>query len=607
MEAKTNAFFALRERLYAAAAAGCAVIREDFRLKRAIEAFQPLSGANPVFAKLYGMVEKLPESEQPALLLCDCIALADAVAVTQSKSQEDSPAVPAELLPPFPVKQTSFRQLQQAKHLVDGSANYVLESAFFQEAKQDPRLLYSYLKQTNAKSERADLLSMAFEQIYGKTLIPLLIDSIDMQNPKSTGQQIVYLKRLGGDSLNDLFRSYAVNPDAPQDVRIRAMEALWDKPEYAEDFLNIYQTEKGKIKSAALKCLVHTNSPLADTVLQKLFAKPKDSYYALAGEGRTPLCYAFAEEHITKFLEDTDPKKNEVMYKFLLPALANKPDVSELFLRMAAFTRTVTQGYGHDNECIQIMNTILIENLCRHEDAAFHELICTLYEKEPEIFLKARLCVALLTEPENTFVRFEAECTKHLNDTALLLRCIRRTPDRKWRMTPDFQVENKSTYSLAMFEKMPDSLLDFIGNAVQKQSTIDSNTVFRLVTFSEALLEGCDADEHSRTETAIRKMTQIMPDKTAERLSSIFSLHAKAHGNPQGMIKKAILNSVEKFGKVMQYVLSWQMYFPKDILLSELCEVRDILPKMKLTKELLNKQLDVLNHAITFLEKQAAE
>ena len=77
-----------------------------------------------------------------------------------------------------------------------------------------------------------------------------------------------------------------------------------------------------------------------------------------------------------------------------------------------------------------------------------------------------------------------------------------------------------------------------------------------------------------------------------------------SHGNPQGIIKKAILNSVEKFGKATQHILTWQMYFPKDAILADLYEVRDILPQKKLPAELLNKQLDEVNKAITFLEKQ---
>ena len=55
MEIRTNPFYELRNRLYASAAAGCAIITEDFRLKRAVEAFKPMSEANKVFGKLYRM------------------------------------------------------------------------------------------------------------------------------------------------------------------------------------------------------------------------------------------------------------------------------------------------------------------------------------------------------------------------------------------------------------------------------------------------------------------------------------------------------------------------------------------------------------------------
>ena len=49
MEIRTNPFYELRTRLYASAAAGCTIIAEDFRLKRAVEAFKPMSEANKVF------------------------------------------------------------------------------------------------------------------------------------------------------------------------------------------------------------------------------------------------------------------------------------------------------------------------------------------------------------------------------------------------------------------------------------------------------------------------------------------------------------------------------------------------------------------------------
>ena len=95
MEIRTNPFYELRTRLYASAAAGCAIIAEDFRLKRAVEAFKPMSEANKVFGKLYDMCNALLTSADPATSIVDCIALADALAVTQGVFADDSETKPA--------------------------------------------------------------------------------------------------------------------------------------------------------------------------------------------------------------------------------------------------------------------------------------------------------------------------------------------------------------------------------------------------------------------------------------------------------------------------------------------------------------------------------
>ena len=44
--------YELRARLRAAMIAGTGLLSEDFRLKRAVEAFAPLEKASPVFAKI---------------------------------------------------------------------------------------------------------------------------------------------------------------------------------------------------------------------------------------------------------------------------------------------------------------------------------------------------------------------------------------------------------------------------------------------------------------------------------------------------------------------------------------------------------------------------
>ncbi len=83
-------FYELKNRLYASVAAGCCSISEDFRLKRAVESFEPLSKVNKAFLKLYDMCVSLINSEFPSSEISDCIALADALAVTQGVCKDNS-------------------------------------------------------------------------------------------------------------------------------------------------------------------------------------------------------------------------------------------------------------------------------------------------------------------------------------------------------------------------------------------------------------------------------------------------------------------------------------------------------------------------------------
>ena len=107
MEIKNNPFYELRSRLYACAAAGCGIISEDFRLQRALEAFKPMSEANKVFGKLYAMCQGLITSDDPAAKISDCIALADALAVTQGTFDTGAE------LSPLPECNGIFHELQK--------------------------------------------------------------------------------------------------------------------------------------------------------------------------------------------------------------------------------------------------------------------------------------------------------------------------------------------------------------------------------------------------------------------------------------------------------------------------------------------------------------
>lgn len=78
----------LRGRLRAAFIAGTNLLAEDFRLKRAVEAFAPLEKAAPVFARVGELSRMLIEpgeagAEGKEGILLDAITLVDAVCCTQ--------------------------------------------------------------------------------------------------------------------------------------------------------------------------------------------------------------------------------------------------------------------------------------------------------------------------------------------------------------------------------------------------------------------------------------------------------------------------------------------------------------------------------------------
>ena len=79
--------YEVKERLQNCLLAGLSLIDEDFRLKRAVEQFAPLSSLSPVFGKIQAGLLKLlnPETSDRGGVLMDCLALLSAVCYCKGK------------------------------------------------------------------------------------------------------------------------------------------------------------------------------------------------------------------------------------------------------------------------------------------------------------------------------------------------------------------------------------------------------------------------------------------------------------------------------------------------------------------------------------------
>lgn len=518
MEAKNNPFYELKSRLYASAAAGCSIISEDFRLQRAIDAFKPMSESNKVFSRLYNMCCDLLKSDDPASSITDCIALADALAVTQGTFADTNETKPANKIEKIKPQRIPYSKL----------CNYISEiqkcttahqkfSAEFCAAIRDPRLLSAFIKISGSNSAAADELSQLFELTYGDSLIQPLIDSIDLSNENSSGKQIAYICRIAGKRQNDLYIRLAENSENPQNVRIRAIEAMSCTESNSGRLLTLYQTEKGKIKTAALTSLAKLNAAEAETILSKLLAKYKSSYAEIIAVSGGDICtefVRFAVDYAVGKDYDSNDKSRPVIGN-ITHMLGNKKNIVDCYIKLAEWCngKSSKNNYEHD-AVIREMNRCLCENIFFHKDDEYRKMIFVIYEKYPDLFFPARFYLELIADPMNAFTVMRDEAEKNFGHILIILRNVCVDADGVYYLSYAASQCSSQSYNSVLFKSLPDNLLDFLADTktIEKyaksllQTNAKRNAAMQLANdkchaFIE-LIGKCNLEDRSRVKAA---------------------------------------------------------------------------------------------------------
>lgn len=373
-------FYQLRERLCAAAVAGCDVISEDFRLKRAVEEFEPLAKANKVFGRLHAMCGELFTSDKPAPLLADCIALCDALAVTQGTfgdNSETSEFIGVKSCVPADVRYSSLSQNQEINE------------------KRDPRVINFYLNKL--KSDTYGNIKKFIVNLFGRDLVPMLKDRLDLTNSKEKGYLVEIVGLIAGADENEWYISLIYNENISDSVRAMAVRNLMYKESNAERLLEIFRTEKAKLKDEAAYALVSLNVPEAEFVLKKIttgkFAK-KNSELIIISHNK--IAVDFALEYAHKAFEEFNKTASQRKYDYdlALEMLDGKAEAEEVFTFLA----------NQDGKCTRMyyVNNILIGNLGGNKDEKYRVMIENLYKRNQKYFEPAYF---LLNAAENRGVR----------------------------------------------------------------------------------------------------------------------------------------------------------------------------------------------------------
>ncbi len=267
----TTPIYELRERLRAAAMAGTGLLSEDFRLKRAYEAFKPLEAASPVFAKVGQLTAKLtePDCQNPQGALLDAITLADAVICTlgtvDAASEAEIGEVPdvgqnaGSLIVNAPY--STLKELLEALTTSGGGHyGYVCETHDnHPELFRDYRVKHTLVQALGASySELADRVEQWLTEENDKTILPALYKDFDPKGKKEMVRRVRIISALAGAGANDFYIKMLA--EAQKEVRTELIDALRHEPNNVPLLFDLSKTEKGKNKDKVFELLAAIQS-----------------------------------------------------------------------------------------------------------------------------------------------------------------------------------------------------------------------------------------------------------------------------------------------------------------------------------------------------------
>ncbi|MCI7766388.1 MAG: hypothetical protein MSJ26_00165 [Oscillospiraceae bacterium] len=504
-------FYELRKRLYASAASGCGAVNEDFRLSRAIEAFEPLAQANKAFMKLYSDCKKLFTSDSPADVLADCIALADALAVVQGGFSDPSETVPSKINSEMKIIPVTYSALSELCEKIEKCSSKLSELSA-EEARliSDGRVLSAFIKAAGRGNVFLDDFAENVIAVWGEAVVPMLKNSIDLTDEKASGARVDYIYKATGEKENDYYISLAKNTEAPQDIRIAAIKAMENLPENSDILLELYNTEKGKIKNAALMAVLKLDPPEADAILAKLIEKATGNYDKYADHVRISPSRAAEDLVRAQITETSQTIRSKDKSKLIMPIentislFKNKSGIADCYLEALNIIRLWRCGEQQTANYYASLNNMLISNLTNKENDKFRRLIEDVYSKEKSVFLPAYFFMNFIESPEKAVDIFSEKLKKQQLNAISFFSNIRYSYAKKAYYTkyvynPVSARDNDDSENVSLFESIPDSILDFI----RDPSEINKAFYGRLYCSLQNFINGCAPHDRERIISAV--------------------------------------------------------------------------------------------------------
>ena len=283
--------YELKNRLENVAVVGINLVKDDFRLKRAVEQVKEYSNAAKVFKQIYDMGNSLisTDDEDKCDLFLDLLALLDAVLCTQATTYSgDKP----QEINTIAKNKDYYKELHYSElspliyaftETGGGRLNIITDSF-----KTNPEIMKDFRVKTYMIHGLSDKYSEISDRMVeelkkqGKEVVPLLKDGFDPQGKREMISRLEIIASICKEEENDFYK-YCIE-NGSKEIKEIAIGFLMYDQNNIDYILDLTKTEKGKLKNKAFEALSYMNDGRAAEEWGKLLKKkPLDNIEYLRG------------------------------------------------------------------------------------------------------------------------------------------------------------------------------------------------------------------------------------------------------------------------------------------------------------------------------------
>ena len=313
--------YELKNRLENVAVVGINLVKDDFRLKRAVEQVKEYSTVAKVFKQIYDMGSGLisTDDEDKCDLFLDLLALLDAVLCTQATTYSGDKPQQIKTIAKNKdyYKELHYSELSPLLYALTetGSGRYeIIENIIENNSKllNDFRVKNYMIHGLSDKYSEISYIITEELKKQGKEVIPLLKDGFDPQGKRDMVLRFDIISTLCKEEENDFYK-YCIE-NGSKEIKEIAIEALKYSQDNIDYILDLTKTEKGRLKNKAFEALSYMNDDRAEKEWDKFFKKkPFENILYLQNTNQQ-----WAIDYLTNYIEEyvkelkKEDKKKEV-------------------------------------------------------------------------------------------------------------------------------------------------------------------------------------------------------------------------------------------------------------------------------------------------------